>query len=78
VHQDHRLAASLLPHEAANSTGLELSAGSPVLLYGLRDGASHGWIIALCGFAFIAVWRRCYIGRASPFNPVPRGQEGAA
>ena len=26
----------------------------------------------------IAVWARCYAGRASPFNPVPRGQEGAA
>src|SRR2546421_11975350 len=32
----------------------------------------------VAGSRVIAVWPRCYIGRASPFNPVPRGQEGAA
>jgi hypothetical protein len=64
VHQHHGIALALLTHEAAHSAGLEIPAGSPVLLYRLGDGLSHEWIIALCVFAVhrglgpLLRWRR--------------------
>jgi hypothetical protein len=51
VHEDYRVTVALLSNEAAHATGLELTAGRSMHLYRLLHGASHKWIIALCGFA---------------------------